>query len=184
MFVSIEEFCKNHQFTLTALSSFATLAAVIVSLYMAHWSIRPRINAYVSFRKILFSGADIKSAPKYLTAYISNMSHVPIHIPFSFFSWKFPFSSYEYRVLPLDYYGVDGLVPKHDYPFKIESNSSEIFYLCDYGSCLQEMKKSVSDLKWFVKLRCFFVKVKIGTNDGRDHYASISHEVRKELFFK
>jgi hypothetical protein len=56
MLETFEQFCRNHEKSITFVGSFSTLAAVVVSLYLARRQTKVKFNVVTGIRKLALQG--------------------------------------------------------------------------------------------------------------------------------
>ena len=168
MLQSIEEFCKAHEHTISALEAFSTLLAVIVSLalaYRASLAEKTRLLAKLEIATILHPA--VSPHPRFVVVSITNIGNLPLQVTLGFFRWRVPFARRQWVILPIDSTGVPGVVPQKVYPVEIKPRSSETFYMSEASAFLEQMQ----DIKKQQTIvgRCLFCfrRAVVGTADGR-----------------
>ena len=183
--LNIEEFLKDHQYTISALSTFGTLAAVVVALFgsvSALRTSRTRIRAHAGINVIHHSSME-EERPKYLVVTIQNLGTMSVHIPMGFLRWKAPFQRV-LEQLPHDYSAADEWVPQKKYPVEIKPRGSELFFL----SSIQMLRENAhSDTNGIIgtsrwrRLCSRFLRAWVCTDDGRLFRVTFGESLRKEL---
>ena len=92
----IETFLAQYPSTISAVSAFATVGAVIVALYLAQRQIRARltifadVRAYISSEsQIDSSSIDLEGAPRMISVTINNVGPVAVSVSYwSSFTWS------------------------------------------------------------------------------------------------
>src|SRR5690242_12939856 len=106
----LEEFARSHEHTIALVEAVSTFCAVVVSLWLAfftHRSKRTKVTANVGVSFI--SHPSLKGNPEYIVVSITNERNFPATIGMSFFTWKLPFWSGFWLVMPLDGFKRDPL---------------------------------------------------------------------------
>jgi hypothetical protein len=179
--VTVEAFFAEYEKTISALGAISTLAAVIVSLWLAGRAEKTRLKAHVSGTMIVHESIDPNKRPKFVSVNITNLGTMPFRIQFSFFYWRVPFCKESWLISPLDFFAVTPMVPQRKYPVTIEAKHSESIFLSDKATFQSEMAKSFQRLSWFPVLRAYFIKAMICTDDGTTCEARISKDLKKEI---
>ena len=95
---TIESFLAQYPATISMMASTATVAAVIVALYLARRQSRSRLRVFANVNRYISSeaqrnssGIDLEDAPQIITVTISNVGQVPVSISYwSSFTWSVP----------------------------------------------------------------------------------------------
>jgi hypothetical protein len=171
----IEQFFEAHQHTVDAIAAAGTLAAVATSLWLAY-------RARRADRTKLKATADLwtivvpNDTPKFLQVTIRNVGKFPVRITASFFYWKVPFSRNWLSMGPLDLYG-SPLIPRKNYPIKIDPRTTETFTLWDLATFKKEAKKIRETSSVQIRLR--FIRAFVFTDEGAKSKVKLSPHVRQ-----
>lgn len=95
---TIESFLAQYPAMISMMASTATVAAVIVALYLARRQSCSRLRVFADVNRYISSEAqrnsssiDLENAPQVITVTISNVGHVAVSIPYwSSFVWSVP----------------------------------------------------------------------------------------------
>lgn len=184
MFETIEEFFKNHQFTIAALGAVSTFAAVFVSLMVALWSqrrLRTQLKAEVTTATIVHETLDSQNPPTYCTVSITNTGLMPLRVPLSFLRWKLPLKRPWMPLSPLDADGTDPLIPQKRYPVEIAPRTTKQFYVSDIETFRKKHAAIFKGSGLIDRIRYRFIKAIILTDDGRQFRARIAKPLCDEL---
>lgn len=164
---SIENFFITYQHTFQALGAIATLAAVIVSLWLSRKE-PEKITATVSVSIII--GTGIKS-DDVITVHIKNTGFRVVYIPEFFFSFKIPFSKTAYALKPSNL-GTIQLVP----------GKSQTLELITVPAFQSEFKRCFKEIKpLFRGFRLGLIKAYITTEAGYEHRAKLAPSFKSEV---
>jgi hypothetical protein len=158
VFDDIEEFCKAHEHTISAIEAISTLSAVIVSLVLAHRATiadRTRLVAQLQISTIFHP--TISPKPRFVVVTITNTGNLPLQVPLGFFRWKVPFRGRQWLIMPIDFEGILGVVPQKTYPVEIKPRSSETFFMSEALAFLGQIN-GIREEQNFVGLFLFFLK--------------------------
>ena len=103
MLETIEEFCKTHEHTIAAIEAISTLAAVIISLTLAHRATianRTQLVARLMITTLSMPNSPVQVGPKFIVASIRNIGILPCQIQLGFLCWKPPFRGFIYELDP------------------------------------------------------------------------------------
>jgi hypothetical protein len=182
--VSLEEFLKDHQYTIAALGVVGTFTAVVVALVSSLAAIRTsrtRISARASINVIHHQSLIGKERPKYLVISIRNLGTMPVHIPMGFFHWKVPFRRGLWEVLPLDYAALDEWVAQRKYPVEIKPRGSDTFFLSDFATFEEYAKKDLVGKSIWSRACSRFLSALVFTDEGRTFRVKFDSSLRKHL---
>ena len=125
----MEAFFRDHQFTLSAISSIATFAAVIVSLGVALQSARaqrPKIRATMRLQRSKVSAYDLA----YVAIQVTNTGSVPVTIYETSFIWRCLIPAATWIMDPVDQFSATPVKAKQ-YPVVIAPNDGAVFIIED-----------------------------------------------------
>ncbi|MDE2165382.1 MAG: hypothetical protein KGJ66_03470 [Alphaproteobacteria bacterium] len=180
----VEQFFRAHQYTVSAVGAFATVAVVIVSLLLAfvqRRANRTSLKAFVSRTVIIHDTIDPKNRPSYISVNVTNTGILPLRIPFSFFHWRAPFRRGTYMVNPLDWYGTDTWIQKKQYPVEILPRTAQTFFVSTAKTFLEELSKIMHGKDAIRPWQFRRLRVVIVTDDGAQFHTHVGKEVRQEL---
>lgn len=176
----LERLLDAYQHTIAALGAAGTLAAVVVSLFIALRSSRTRVKASVQVSFIVHQTLKSKPKPEYITVTITNIGLMPATIPMGFFQWKLPFHREYWQIIPWDYGGHDPWVPQRVYPTEIKPRSSQTFFLQEIETFRAQTAEFLQPL-WLARWRVRFIKAIIRTDDGQLFKAKLDNGVRRKF---
>jgi hypothetical protein len=190
MLSDIEQFCREHGYTIQALTALGTLLAVFASVLIAWTSARSnrtQLRASAAIFRVIQEGLPQDQAPKYLTVTVTNTGALPLFLEFAFFNWKVPFSGGFYTVSPLEAFPQGVVIlniaapPPTRFPFELKPRSSRMFRLSDlatFEASRNEMLGRPRLLRW---LRARFTWPVVVSADGRIFRAEVSQQIRRAL---
>jgi hypothetical protein len=182
--LSIEEFLKAHQYTISALGVLGTFSAVVVALFSSLAALRAsrtKLRAHASINAIYHSSVQGEDRPKYLVVSIRNLGIMPVHIPMGFFHWKLPLRRGMHEVLPLDYSALDEWAPQRKYPVEVKSRGSDIFFLSDINMFRQYALQDFIGTTVWSRFRSRFLSACVFTDEGKVFKVKLDRSLRKEL---
>jgi hypothetical protein len=182
--VNLEDFFKDHQYTIAALGVLGTFSAVVVALFgsvAALRASRTKLAARASINVIHHSSLQGKERPKYLAVFIRNLGTMPVHIPLGFFHWKLPFKRGHYEVLPMDYSAQDEWVAQRKYPVEIKARGSEIFFLSKIAMFQDQALYDFMGMSAWSRFRFRFLSAYVIVDEGRTFKVKLDRSLRKEL---
>lgn len=92
--ISIEDFFKLYPNTLTAISTLGTWLAVLVSLWLARGSYRPKLKSYAGIKNLFtadIQGNYSKTKDRIIGITIQNIGPTAVYISYWGFQWELPF---------------------------------------------------------------------------------------------
>ena len=177
----IEELCKHHEHTISALEAVSTFSAVVVSLWLASRASQTRLTAYITKQVII--DATTTERPEYLVAIITNTGVMTLYIPLSFLLWTRPYRKKTGWILnfPLDYYGTDKAIQQHPYPVELKPKATHHVMISEIATYRHVMQECLLSQSRIGRLIFRFVRSTVQTTDGKVFRAKISKEIREEL---
>jgi hypothetical protein len=182
--MSIEQFAADHRNTIAAVEAVSTLGAVLFSLaatWLAQRSKRTHLHASVTKTQIVQAGEAPQDRPRYISVDIVNDGDFALRLPFSFFSWRIPFSGEFATVNPHDYYGIDAILPAVPYPVEIAPRASHKANVSNLATFRETMMEMMEGIKWFPRLRLRFIQAYVVTEDRGIFKAQLTKNNRDEL---
>ena len=166
-FDTVETFFKAHQYTSQALGAVATLAAVVLSLWLSRKE-PEKLSASVSVSVIVGAGVKYDDV---ITVHIKNIGQRVVFIPEFFFSFRIPFSKIAYALKPQNS-GTIQLVP----------GRSQTIQLITLPAFQSEFRRCFGEINpLFRSMRLKYIKGYIATESGGDHRVKLSTPFKKQV---
>jgi len=153
-------------------------------LWLASRAARTRLRATGSLKCFYHPTLDPTKPPTVLAVTVTNTGSMTLRIPAGFFMWK-ALLKREYMTQPpmefnqtFPYFAILG--EPHSYPVEIAPRASETFYICEKAGLESEAKRMLRANKSFLdRLRFWFIRALVQTDDGKMFRVKLSREVRK-----
>lgn len=187
----IELWAQAHQFTISALSSVSTVAAVVISLIVAWhsaWSTSTRYKASVNVMEV-WGGPYIDGPkPTFLALHITNKGVMPLRIPFSALYLRTPFKRSFLLLPPADSdaggRSMDSILPGKTYPVEVAPRASASLYYADPEALRARLAEDYVKMKWHEKILFRFTRIKVATDDGKVVTVRMDKRVRAAIRLK
>ncbi len=166
---AVEAFFADYEKTIAALGAISTLAAVIVSLYLARKSESIRLRASVAVWTSV-EGREITG--KAIHVRVVNVGLRSAFIPAWFFHYKIPFAKNNIAITPAH----------NAVAFELLPGKSVLVNLQDLEVFHSSMQRVLSqDLKYLIGLRLRLMKGFIHTEGGESFRAKFEPSIKKEI---
>lgn len=178
----MEQFFKDYEYTIAAISAVATVLAVVISLWVtllngnAH---RTRLRADASIRMIVVREIDQAQWPYYLVVSVTNVGLMRAKLDMNFMNWRAPYGKRHFMVVPHDTRG-DLYVPPKQYPLTIEPNESVTVFvstLAQFDTLFEDRFVGTGLKKFLAK----FMTAHVWTVDGRRFPIKLDAGVKKKI---
>lgn len=177
-----DQWLGHYPHVISALGSFSTSAAVIVSLLLAllaHRSNRTRLRASAGLSELVRGTIDLDNRVFYLGVELTNIGRVPAYVPAAFFHFQAPFQRARMVVLSPDIMGEDPSILRHQYPYKLEPGASETFYIISWASLRGNIARTSAELPAWQRPTFRFTRAYVTTQDGTRFKVKMAAAVRR-----
>jgi hypothetical protein len=176
----IEEFARNYSNTIAATSAAATWAAVVVALWIAQQSSKPKLKAYVDKTIHVPSEAqrgrivDQSLCEDVITVTLQNKGAVTTYISYWAFMWRFPWRSISALQNP---YSPDF----RSEPIKLEPGQSVSIILTKDLEMHRETLKGLCKKNKLPEFLKRFIILRVVSQDGRGFTGDFGKSYKKEF---
>ena len=179
MLSELEIILSKYPNIINTLTAIGTIGAVVVSLYIALKTQKPKLKADLYLSEIL--NADEEglyhqgTGEKTISIDICNIGTIPVYLYYlGNFGFKFPFSNIRLTVNPL--YPVF-----KDSDLEIFPGKSQIITLSNKEEYYKNIVGFLNEQKFYPKFLVNFIKFKINTSNGISFNAKINKQIIKDI---